>query len=268
MNRIIHILAVISLSCLFCQCSKKTGNVEEYSAEPPEGELIIIEGCCFPDVVDAYDYPVKNGSEEWKTMTADKKDNACQLPDDVLKKTSTLGLIRSFLDIPNSFVLIVLNSSDASPYRNYNRLFYSWYNSAQELLTRKDAVKSLIDFYSATTFDCLESLSEEGELFSEVAEFYIRLKALEFMFASPEILDRLVQKDKVEIVKLLLDMYKQKKNMGIANYSVLSVMIWIMYDDMLSSFSQSSLDSIKHGEIIDYLVDSIIAFAESFINKN
>ena len=45
--------------------------------------------------VDAYDYPIKGGTEEWKRFTShDEMLIACQIPDAILKGMSVLQLIR------------------------------------------------------------------------------------------------------------------------------------------------------------------------------
>jgi len=219
----------------------------------------ISEGNCFPDVADKYSYPIKNEIETWKKMTDDKRMNACQLPDDVLKSISTLGLIRSFLDVPYPFSLL-------QGYSSMNPFYASWsviyaFNSSIELLTRKDAVKSLITYYAAITLDCCEQ-----------TEFLYRLRTFECLFATPEILDAMNHDDKVEAVKLLLTRYKQWIDLGYVdtalNINILSVMVCIMYDDMIPYFDQKSLESIKEGSYIKSMVDDIITFAENFISKN
>lgn len=297
MNKIIVILTVISLACLFCQCDKNVKYSDKNDI--PTEELIITEGSCFPDVADKYVYPIKYKSDEWYQLLRDGEIlKACQLPDNVLKSISTLGLIRSFIDVPNSFRQQHLYSN-RMPYIPLGEIYS--YNSSKELLTRKDAVKSLIAYYAVITLDC-QKFSEDcwksyedcyelicgsiesdcfellGDCFKilndcdEQREFPYQLYALEWLFATPEIVGSMNHEDKVEVVKLLLDRNNQWINMGYyvntgINPGILYVMGWIMYDDMIPYFDQKSLDSIKYVTYTESLIDDVFAFAESFIIK-
>ena len=138
------------------------------------GELIITEGDCFPGVVDAYSYPIKIWTEEWYNMLPDEKMNACQLPDDVLKSISSLGLIRSFIDTPHTLIILEISASSISPIVKYRSMF-SRLNGVKELLTRKDAAKSLMTYYAATSLDCYKSgfISLDFDIF-DFAENFIQ----------------------------------------------------------------------------------------------
>ena len=295
MNKIIVIVTVISLSCLFCQCTKHAGSREENIF--PTGEMIITEGDCFPDVADKYVYPIKYGTDEWYMLfpDAEKFIKEWQLPDDVLKSISTLGLICSFIDVPYLIMEGYQYSSDSSPLRTSYRI-YSQFNSVQELLIRKDAAKALISYYAATKLDCYELFSDcynsytdcyelicggyeddcfelLGDCFNilndcrEQREFSYRLCALEYLFTMPEILGSLSHIDKQEAVKLLLA-NSREYNPDCIRDGNLTVMVWIMYDEMVPYFDKKSLDYIKYESIIGSLAGDIISFAESFINKN
>ena len=295
MNKTALLFSIIFFSCLFFQCSKKNPcevpklpelPCEEYE---PTGELIITEGSCFPDVMDKYIYPVRFFSEEWGRLVREGEiKEAYQLPDSVLKSISTLGLIRSFIDIP----YLIGESYWTSSVSSFKKIYgiYSDYNSVQELLTRKDAVQSLIAFYAAVKLDCYDpsykSLADcinlytdcyglicEGDRFEllsdcfktsnycrEQVEFPTMLMALEYLFTTQEILGCFCYKTKQGAIKPLLEKYKIH-----TNYRIITVMTCIMYDDMLCYFDKESLDSIKQGSFFEDLVDDIIAFAESFI---
>ena len=119
MKKIIIILVAVLLFCQcstmkeesstmkeengFCECIRKeTGNEEIGNDENVflKGELIITEGSCFPEVADKYLYII-NGHEPW--WNEENPWYANQLPDDVLKSISTMGLIRSFIDMPGFY---------------------------------------------------------------------------------------------------------------------------------------------------------------------
>jgi hypothetical protein len=48
-----------------------------------------------------YDYPVKPGMEEWKRFTSrDQKQEACQIPQEILARLSTAALLETCLNYP------------------------------------------------------------------------------------------------------------------------------------------------------------------------
>lgn len=54
------------------------------------------------NIADAYyDYPVKGGTEEWKSFTnLNEMLEACQISESILKKMSTAGLVETVLNYP------------------------------------------------------------------------------------------------------------------------------------------------------------------------
>lgn len=49
----------------------------------------------------AYNYPIKPGTSEWKTLTShDQMQRVCQIPDATLKSMSTTDLIETCLNYP------------------------------------------------------------------------------------------------------------------------------------------------------------------------
>ena len=264
-------LVVIMFSFLFCQCTHH--NAEDESAVPegelviPEGELIIPEGCFFPDVMDKYSYPIEYGTMEWKKIHPDDWLNASQLPDDVLKSISSLGLIRSFIDTPYPIIHICLYASHM-PCVTARGLSFD-FNSLKELLTRKDGAQALMVFYAATKLDCVESLKEWDNSW----EFSLRLATLEYLFTLTEILEKLSREDKKKVVEILLVNYRQWLQLNDSNPQngnnsrLLTVMVWLMYDDMLPYFDKEILDMLKENILVKDVIDDIVAFAERFTLK-
>ena len=159
-------------------------NIIKYRYLPNSDELVIIADDCLPDVADKHVYPIIHGPEIWEY----------QIPDNVLKKTSTLGLIRSFLDHPT------LNgryytSSLAGEIARFSRIF-SNDNCAQELISRNDAGDALLWYYNAVSFDCVKT-----QTVSEKMTFAAQLAGIAVFFTQEEIFAHL---DKKKAVALLL----------------------------------------------------------------
>ncbi len=253
MNKLLIFLFILS-TLILCQCTK-------------DSELIITNGNCLPDVKDKYAYPIRPGMEEWKSLkSVEEIYQACQLPDNVLKSTSTLGLVRSFLDVPFS-----LNSqyivSSASPLATWYNI-YSKFNSIQEVINRNDAAKALVLYYDGISFKCLKSMTIENRM-----TFSAQITALEYLFTKQMIICQLNEMQKVELVALLLEKYKQlQKNSydGMYVSGTLSAMAWIMYDMQYTPVVDyyNKVPPIgrltEQGYVLAEDINSIVSFAESF----
>jgi hypothetical protein len=94
---------------------------------------------------DAYDYPVKPGTEAWKALGshADML-NACQIPETTLNKMSTAGLVETVLNYP------LFGDAWAwdYPQEGFNSVS-SGFKGIQALFNRKDAGTLLLAKYKA-----------------------------------------------------------------------------------------------------------------------
>jgi hypothetical protein len=95
------------------------------------------------NVSDAYDYPIRPGTDEWRKLhNMVEKYQVCQIPEDILKNMSTLGLVETVLDYPNLFL-----------YTAYNDMQYGFdvlvanFNGLQELYNRKDAGSEILNIF-------------------------------------------------------------------------------------------------------------------------
>ena len=90
-----------------------------------------------------WDYPVKPGSEEWKTFeNTYQKIESCQIPYDILKSISTENLIQLCLNYPLFPDLFFSNYLQSS----FNRMIEQ-FNGFKELIKREDAGNILLELY-------------------------------------------------------------------------------------------------------------------------
>ena len=96
-------------------------------------------------ITDAYQYPIKPGTKEWKLIVGhDERVKACQIPESVLKTMSTAGLVETVLTYPHY--------GDMRAYDTLQKGFgymSSRFNGFQELFTRKDSGTVLLERYKA-----------------------------------------------------------------------------------------------------------------------
>jgi len=101
----------------------------------------------------AWDYPIKPGTDKWKTLktTQDKLDN-CQIPVSILGKLTTADLVRLCLNYPLLGDLLFSNTG----FQDGFNAISSNFNGFQELLKRKDAGAELLKHYEAFDLDSFE----------------------------------------------------------------------------------------------------------------
>lgn len=91
---------------------------------------------------DAYDYPIKGGTEEWKRFTShDEMLKACQIPDAILKDMSTAGLVETVMNYPLYGDIYAYSSFQVGL-----NAIAAQFNGLAELLIRDDAGIELLRY--------------------------------------------------------------------------------------------------------------------------
>jgi hypothetical protein len=94
---------------------------------------------------DVYDFPVKQESKEWVQLeSVEKRIEALQIPDFVLTKISTEGLLETCLAFP--YLTDILFCDD---YQKGFEALSTEFNGFRELLIRKDLTEVLLKKYQA-----------------------------------------------------------------------------------------------------------------------
>lgn len=229
-----------------------------------EEDFSAVSGVCFPEVRDKYTYPVRPGMKEWQT--SDDVFKLVQLPDRVLKSVSTPALIDALVCSPLFTDFYLLSSSP--PLEAWHR-HYERFNSALELFKRDDAGKSLVKYYQATRFDCIES--QAGDENFRPLEVYERIFGLEFLFTRQEILNTLEHQDRQALVEALLSKYEQKPERWVTVVPMAHVMLDSKYPPVVKySRDNSELYSQSLGSGYVFPGEQsglIISFANSFIKE-
>ena len=91
-----------------------------------------------------YDFPVKPGTEAWAAAGGHTVE-ACQIPNELVKKMSTEALLQTCLAYP--FGSPVFFDSDTSPDSALKRQFFNQFNGFKELAARKDVGVCVLDYY-------------------------------------------------------------------------------------------------------------------------
>jgi hypothetical protein len=160
--------------------------------------LVLLAGCnnvegSTADPVDAYDFPVQPGTEEWRQLASRVEMLAAvQIPQDVLDNMSTAGLVETVLSYPLYGDLFAHYFHQAGI-----EAIQQDFNGLSTLLTRPDAGTLLLDRYHMID---INEVQEKATLI-EQGEFVTRVKYLEIILTQPEILAQLSAEERILLLQ-------------------------------------------------------------------
>lgn len=153
-----------------------------------------------------WDYTVKPGTEEWKTLNSNKeKVDICQLPENILKQTTTKDLFEIVLNYPLLSDIYAFNDI----YSGTKKLFND-FNGIQELFNRPDVLDILLQKNE-------EILSKKSLLKSNVSlvekgNYIISLSTMEMLLSIPQLQQKLNLENKKKTIITLMKGYELKKS--------------------------------------------------------
>ncbi len=154
------------------------------------------------EVVDQYVFPIQPGTDEWYALEMKERVDASQVPEEVLAKISTAGLLETCLDMP--FLIEIT-------FGGVERMASS-YNGIRELLNRPDLPGILIEKYLRFSVDVKNvyslSLLDQGRL-------SFKTFVLEIIAAQDAVLDNLSSVEQEGTLFLLA----LEQNQILKNYS-------------------------------------------------
>ncbi|MDP2866366.1 MAG: hypothetical protein Q8O90_08995, partial [Elusimicrobiota bacterium] len=155
----------------------------------------------------AYEFPIKPGMKEWKALSSYAEMlKACQLPEPLLRKMSTAGLIETVLNYPLYMLTILAYDSMQ---QGFNALA-GRFNGVAELLERKDAGAELLARYRGMDPAGFKEVPNgEG-----IGKYHFYFYSVELLLAQDAIRAGLTETQRLELQKELLAKYEMKKRVG------------------------------------------------------
>lgn len=152
----------------------------------------------------AWDYPVKPGSEEWKTLKTQKeKLEICQIPENILKNIPTEELMELCFSYPLIYDVMAFNSTQ----RGIDE-FKNNFNGFNEFVQRKTAADLLIKRYS--------DIQPRGydKNWTDVQKGYYSLQIIvtELFLSQNEIINKMTLGQKQGLARELLKKLEEKKD--------------------------------------------------------
>ncbi|MCK5823218.1 MAG: hypothetical protein KAG95_04385 [Bacteroidales bacterium] len=218
---------------------------------------------------DAYDYPVKSGTNEWKQF----KDTyemikACQVPEDILKNMSTEGLVITCLNHPlYGSIFASENLQDGF------ESFVGHFNCFKELLKRQDAGKNLMKIYKK-----METNNYANNKNKVINDGKFRFTFIELFLSQEKILNTMKKEEQKELVKeTLLKINKKHENGNYSIYNQATSVLIIIRVLKNNNYDFSDINSSKREEVEIFnkkikfykkeTLDIIIDKANYFINQ-
>lgn len=151
---------------------------------------------------DAYDYPIKPGTDEWKAFGShEEMVKACQIPEELLHRMSTTALVETVLNYPLTIDWWAYDSTEIGIERVRGQ-----FNGLSELLSRNDAGVSLIASYQTvdpSTIDVNSSIAEQ-------AEYYFRILNIELLLSQDSVISNLSITDLQNLISQARIIYESK----------------------------------------------------------
>ena len=153
-----------------------------------------------------WDYPVKPGTEEWKSLkTHSEKVEVCEIPIDVLKKMSTDDLIEVCLNYPLSFDFYAYSSIKEGIIKVKDR-----FNGLQELFARKDNFSWLQKRMDINVFQ--KVMAESNYTVEEKGEIIHRYTLMETLLSFDEFMDNADLSEILALEKKTISMLRYKES--------------------------------------------------------
>lgn len=135
---------------------------------------------------DAYKFPVKSGTDEWKALgSRDERVASLQIPQRKLTTMSTEGLVKTSLENPFFIDLILFNT-----FQQGMDAVIEDFNGIQELFNRKDAGATLVNLYASMDPEKTDTYTPFDFL------------NIEMLLAQEEILQTLTDKERAYLLQL------------------------------------------------------------------
>lgn len=220
-----------------------------------------------PVPADMYVYPLRPGMPAWATLTtAAQQVQALQLPDSVLRRISTPGLLATCLDYPMLPNMLAYNYLQRGA-----QATLATFNGFGQLVQRPEAAALLLDRYRLMTPRCLPPAEEQGA-------YSFSFSYLEMVLAQDEYLAQLTANQNRTLVREALSKYVEKElhredvygyfGLKTSAFVLARVMQAAHYAPFLTALSTDpdlqffTTEAELNGKI--HLLDTIVGYAKQF----
>lgn len=223
------------------------------------------------DTLDVYEFPIRPGMDEWKELDGNAEMlKACQIPENVLLRMTTEGLVKTCLNYP-SFLDFMLYSDFSSGIEK----IISRFNGLKEMLERPGAGSILLKEYKKFDVDSMYlQPSTQQKKYQPFKMMYVEL-----LLSQKEILENFQTEEKKALLEECLVKYEKKKNnpsLGLMQLKTLGMLVGQVllsenYEYFVTKYNENELYKLFLKDKIPtdrHILDEFIHSAEHFIDEN
>jgi len=210
-----------------------------------------------------YDFPVKPGTEQWAKLSSSReRDEACVIPDEVLKSLSTKALLITCLNYPRLADVFCADNLQKG-FEFYSKHFDGLY----ELLNRSDLNRVLLDFYSEININNYRINSTNDKISLAQIAFF------ELLLSQNNILRNYDKSEIIRILSLAIKNLKIRKSKQecLSRQMTTALILARIINEIDNSSMGNALDNdvyrifVSSGMILDItIIDKILMAAEPF----
>lgn len=218
-----------------------------------------------PQASDQYAFPIRPGMPEWSELTTGQaKVDVLQVPEEILLKMSTYGLVETSLDYPLLATMLVFNNIQEGTEAQIEN-----FNGLTELTKRSDAALLMLRRFQQMDSSC----PPDGQNMGDYSLFFVYMGMLQ---AQNVFIEQLTSDERRELLEEALKKYSEFEKPGdtysISNLETLGfimarVMILENYGPFLAEMEGNNsitifLEGIKSGLLLENL-----AIIRSYANQ-
>lgn len=189
-----------------------------------------------------YKYPVRPGTEEWKSFKKHKDlREISQIPETLIQRMDTKTLLQSVIDYPLIGDVLIFKSYKAG----INQLKSNFF-AIDSLIRRTDFLAHLIDQYKSYEVTRIGNLKSVVE----VGEYILGLSMLEMLMTTEDVLKNINDTQRNLLVSELLTKYEEKHSrVNIYGNVGLSTCMWALASFIKESETLTTMNSgfLKEG---------------------
>jgi hypothetical protein len=156
-----------------------------------------------------WDYPVKPGSEEWKSLSShDKMLKVCQIPDEILKTMTTKDLVIVCLNYPLQFDFYAYDNL-LEGIKNVAANF----NGLEELLARRDNAQHLFEMLKLKNAEVASIIESKEATILQRGELIVKQALTEMLLSHEAVVENTAYEQQKEIASVAMNNITSKEQM-------------------------------------------------------